>query len=159
MLRFQNLFSIRFLNKEYTAVPIHVLIKLIYWKMGLALLEQFENGDESIEVDSVLLAIGVVPNLNGVLGENCKPELSRGYLKVDENYLTSLDDVYAAGDIIGPPWLAHVATYRAIQAVNGMFEHSKPIPIHSFPGCTYCQPQVASMGLTEEKAQRKGYGL
>ena len=123
---------------------------------GVSLALCSENGDESIEVESVLLAIGVVPNLNGVLGENCKPELSRGYLKVDENYLTSLDDVYAAGDIIGPPWLAHVATYRAIQAVNGMFEHSKPIPIQSFPGCTYCQPQVASIGLTEEKAQEQG---
>ena len=123
---------------------------------GVSLALHSENGDDSIEVESVLLAIGVVPNLNGVLGENCKPELSRGYLKVDENYLTSLDDVYAAGDIVGPPWLAHVATYRAIQAVNGMFEHSKPIPIQSFPGCTYCQPQVASIGLTEEKAQEQG---
>ena len=123
---------------------------------GVSLALHSENGDDSIEVESVLLAIGVVPNLNGVLGENCKPELSRGYLKVDENYLTSLDDVYAAGDIVGPPWLAHVATYRAIQAVNGMFEHSKPIPIQSFPGCTYCQPQVASIGLTEEKAHEQG---
>ena len=56
---------------------------------GVSLALCSEKGDESIEVESVLLAIGVVPNLNGVLGKNCKPELSRGYLKVDENYLTS----------------------------------------------------------------------
>lgn len=114
------------------------------------------NEDDLIEVDSVLLAIGVVPNLNGVLADNCKIELNRGYIKVDENYQTSLENVYAAGDIIGPPWLAHVATYRAIQAVNGMFGYAAPIPMGSFPGCTYCQPQVASIGLTEEKAKEEG---
>jgi dihydrolipoamide dehydrogenase len=78
------------------------------------------------------------------------------YLKVDENYQTSSPGIYATGDIVGPPWLAHVATYRAIQAVNGMFEHSKPIPFDAFPGCTYCQPQVASIGITEEKAKEDG---
>jgi dihydrolipoamide dehydrogenase len=59
-------------------------------------------------------------------------------------------------DIVGPPWLAHIATYRAIQAVNGMFGHSQPVPVDAFPGCTYCQPQVASIGLTEEKAKEEG---
>lgn len=123
---------------------------------GVSLSLHGEKGDELLEVESVLLAIGVVPNLNGVLADSCKLDLNRGYIKVDENYQTSLKNVYAAGDIIGPPWLAHVATYRAVQAVNGMFGHAIPIPIDSFPGCTYCQPQVASIGLTEEKAKEEG---
>ena len=123
---------------------------------GVSLSLHGEKGDEILEVESVLLAIGVVPNLNGVLADSCKLDLNRGYIKVDENYQTSLKNVYAAGDIIGPPWLAHVATYRAVQAVNGMFGHATPIPIDSFPGCTYCQPQVASIGLTEEKAKEEG---
>ncbi len=112
---------------------------------------------EQLEVESLLLAIGVVPNLEGAVSEDLKLELDRGYLKVDENYQTSTPGIYATGDIVGPPWLAHVATYRAIQAVNGMFEHSKPIPFDAFPGCTYCQPQVASIGITEEKAKDEGF--
>ncbi len=108
---------------------------------------------ETLEAESLLLAIGVVPNLDGALSDKLKLELNRGYLKVDERYETSEKNIYAAGDIVGPPWLAHVATYRAIQAVNG---HSDPIPFDAFPGCTYCQPQVASIGLTEEKAKEEG---
>ena len=123
---------------------------------GVSLILHSEKGDELLEVESVLLAIGVVPNLDGVLSNSCKLDLNRGYIKVDENYQTSLKNVFAAGDIIGPPWLAHVATYRAVQAVNGMFGHADPIPMNSFPGCTYCQPQVASIGLTEEKAKEEG---
>lgn len=123
---------------------------------GVSLTLKDSEKEESLMVESVLLAIGVEPNLNGVLSNNCKVELERGYIKVDENYQTSLKNIYAAGDIIGPPWLAHVATYRAIQAVNGMFGHSAPVPMDSFPGCTYCQPQVASIGLTEEKAKELG---
>jgi dihydrolipoamide dehydrogenase len=65
--------------------------------------------------------------------------------------------VYAAGDIIGPPWLAHVASHEAIEAVEGMFlAGKKPHKIDRYPGCTYCQPQVASIGLTEKKAKEKG---
>jgi len=123
---------------------------------GVTLALHSEKGDESIQVESVLLAIGVVPNLQGVLADTCKVELTRGYVQGDENYQTSLPGVYAAGDIIGPPWLAHVATYRAVQAVNGMFGHADPIPMSAFPGCTYCQPQVASIGVTEEKAKEEG---
>jgi dihydrolipoamide dehydrogenase len=112
--------------------------------------------EEVVEVESLLLAIGVTPNLEGALSSKLKLELHKGYLKVDENYQTSEKNIYAAGDIVGPPWLAHVATFRAIQAVNGMFGHANPIPIDAFPGCTYCQPQVASIGLTEEKAKEAG---
>ena len=72
---------------------------------------------EQLEVESLLLAIGVVPNLEGAISEDLKLELDRGYLKVDENYQTSIPGIYGAGDIVGPPWLAHVATYRAIQAL------------------------------------------
>ena len=111
---------------------------------------------EQLEVESLLLAIGVVPNLAGAISEDLNLELNKGYLQVDENYQTSVPGIYAAGDIVGPPWLAHVATYRAIQAVNGMFDHSKPIPFDPSPGCTYCQPQVASIGMTEQKAKDDG---
>jgi dihydrolipoamide dehydrogenase len=66
-----------------------------------------------------------------------------------------VDGIYAAGDIIGPPWLAHVATFEAVNAVNGMFGAAKPERVKIFPGCTYCHPQVASIGLTEKAAKEK----
>jgi dihydrolipoamide dehydrogenase len=130
--------------------------KMELTETGVSLTLTNDQGEDLINVDSVLLAIGVVPNLENVLSDSCKIDLHRGYIKVDENYQTSLENVYATGDIIGPPWLAHVATFRAVQSVNGMFNHARPLPMDSFPGCTYCQPQVASIGLTEEMAKEKG---
>ncbi len=116
------------------------------------------NKDETMELEaeSLLLAIGVIPNLKGALSKDVKIDLEKDYIKIDAHYQTSVANIYAAGDIVGPPWLAHVATYRAIQAVNGMFGSATPIPFDAFPGCTYCQPQVASIGLTEEKAKQDG---
>jgi len=110
---------------------------------------------ESVEVESLLLSIGVVPNLDGVLSRNVKLELDRGYIKANEHYETSVKGIYAAGDIIGPPWLAHVATYEAVQAVGGMFGVLTPKRVKIFPGCTYCNPQVASVGATEKKLKEQ----
>jgi dihydrolipoamide dehydrogenase len=109
---------------------------------------------ETIEADVCLVAIGVTPLLPG---GNLKIELTdRGYIKTDDRYETSAKGVYAAGDIIGPPWLAHVASWEAIQGVEGMFGESEPRKVREFPGCTYCQPQVASIGLTERAAKESG---
>jgi dihydrolipoamide dehydrogenase len=109
---------------------------------------------ETIEAEMCLVAIGVQPLLPG--GANFKLT-DRGYLQTDDNYQTSVAGVYAAGDIIGPPWLAHVASFEAVQAVEGMFVAGhKPKRVTVFPGCTYCQPQVASVGLTERAAKEKG---
>jgi dihydrolipoamide dehydrogenase len=109
---------------------------------------------ETIEAEICLVAIGVQPLLPG--GANFKLT-DRGYIQTDDNYQTSVAGVYAAGDIIGPPWLAHVASFEAVQAVEGMFTPGhKPKRVTVFPGCTYCQPQVASVGLTERAAKEKG---
>lgn len=115
------------------------------------------TGDSKIEVEAEVLlsAIGVVANLEGLIGAAAKVELDRHYVKVDDNYQTTAKGIYAAGDIIGPPWLAHIATYEAVQAVNGIFGHGKPKRVKNFPGCTYCQPQVASTGFTEKAAREK----
>lgn len=111
------------------------------------------KASETIEAAVALVAIGVSP----LLPEGLKLDLTeRGYIKTGDNYETSVKGIYAAGDIIGPPWLAHVASYEAIQAVEGMFAAGKPKKVTVFPGCTYCQPQVASVGLTERAAKEKG---
>ena len=109
-----------------------------------------------IEAEVLLSAIGVVANIDGVFAPALKPELDRNFLKVGDDYQSSIKGIYGAGDIIGPPWLAHVATFEAVSAVNGMFGHGTPKRVHIFPGCTYCQPQVASTGLTEKAAKEKG---
>ena len=111
---------------------------------------------ESVTADSILLAIGVVANTESLLSPKVKLQLDRGYVKVDDNYESSVKGIYAAGDIIGPPWLAHVATWEALQAVNGMFGHGTPEKVREFPGCTYCQPQVASIGKTEAQLKADG---
>lgn len=121
------------------------------------------KGDKttSIEASSLLVAIGVVAHTDGLLADKVNVQMEGNYIKVDNNYQTNVPHIYAAGDIIGQPWLAHVATYEALQAVNGMFGHGEPKQVGRFPGCTYCQPQVASIGKTEAQLKAEGvdYGV
>jgi dihydrolipoamide dehydrogenase len=109
---------------------------------------------ETLEAEVCLVAIGVTP----LLPAGIELKLTeRGWLNTDANYQTNVKGIYGAGDIIGPPWLAHVASYEAVQCVEGIFKPGhKPKKVTVFPGCTYCQPQVASIGLTEAAAKEKG---
>lgn len=125
-------------------------------KVQLTLVKSGESNAIEIEAETLLVAIGLVPNLDGAVSSKLKLELERGYLKVDENYETSVKGIYGAGDIIGPPWLAHVATFEAVNAVNAMFGHHHAGRVKIFPGATYCQPQIASTGLTEKACKEKG---
>jgi dihydrolipoamide dehydrogenase len=108
---------------------------------------------QTFDADCALVAIGVSPLVPGGVSLKLDP---KGFIQIDDRYQTNVAGVYAAGDIIGPPWLAHVAMWEAIQAVNGIFSAATPKRLKSFPGCTYCQPQVASVGLTERAAKEKG---
>ena len=120
---------------------------------GVKIVTSGEKGSETIEGDVLLVAIGVAPLLPE--GLEFKRDV-RGYLETDERYQTSVPGVYAAGDIIGAPWLAHVASWEAVQAVEGLYKGHHPKKVNVFPGCTYCQPQVASVGLTERAAREAG---
>jgi dihydrolipoamide dehydrogenase len=113
------------------------------------------RGDQTVEADVVLLAVGVTGNLDGLLADGVNLAVEKGHIKVDlANYRTSLDGVYAVGDVIGPPWLAHVAHHEAIACVDRMFgQPVEAIDYRFIPGCTYTHPQVASLGLTEKKAR------
>jgi dihydrolipoamide dehydrogenase len=114
-------------------------------------------GGKTFEAEQLLVAIGVEAQTDGLFGTGVKPELDRGYLKTNERYETTVKGIYGAGDIIGPPWLAHVASHEAIECVEGLFvAGKKPHKVTVFPGCTYCIPQVASVGLTEKAAKEKG---
>lgn len=125
-------------------------------KSGVEISVENEGGESQvIKADSCLVAIGVEPLLPP-MGNGLELKLDRGYIETDGHYRTNLDGIYAAGDIDGPPWLAHTASYEAIQCVDGMFTDVTPKRVGNFPGCTYCQPQVASVGLTERAAKEKG---
>jgi dihydrolipoamide dehydrogenase len=114
-------------------------------------------GGKTFEADQLLVAIGIAPQTDGLFGNGVKLELDRGFVKTNERYETSIKGIYGAGDIIGPPWLAHVASHEAIEAVEGLFvPGKKPHKVTVFPGCTYCIPQVASVGSTEKALKEKG---
>ena len=147
------------LEKNFTKSGIKVLTatkveKTEVGKSGVKVTVNGEKGGaQTVEAEVLLVAIGVTPVLPG--GLEFKRD-ARGYLQTDDKYQTNVPGVYAAGDIIGPPWLAHVASWEAIQCIEGIFHGKTPRKVTVFPGCTYCQPQVASVGLTERAAKEKG---
>ncbi len=146
----------RSFEKQGIAVHVGTKVENVRVKKNSVELTLAKDGNPAeIEAESLLIAIGVVPNLEGALSAKVKLELERGYVKVNDNFESSVKGIYAAGDIIGPPWLAHVATFEAVNAVAAMFGHAHAGRVKIFPGCTYCQPQIASTGLTEKAAKEK----
>ena len=118
------------------------------------------EGKKEFKADVALIAIGVQGNVENSGLEQAGVAIERGHVKVDQDYRTNVPGVYAIGDVIGPPWLAHVASAEGIhcvEAVAGM--EPDPLDYTSIPGCTYCQPQIASVGLTEEKAKAEGHDV
>jgi dihydrolipoamide dehydrogenase len=145
-----------FAKQGITALLGHKTVKTDAGDKGVKITVADPKGAEKvIEADVCLVAIGVSPLLPG--GSLKIGLTDRGYIQTNDRYETTVRGLYAAGDIIGPPWLAHVASYEALQAVEGMFVPGfKPKKVTTFPGCTYCHPQVASVGLTERAAKEKG---
>ena len=120
------------------------------------------NGEKKeLTADKVLSAIGVTGNVEGFGLEELGVELFKNHIKVNKStYETNVKGIYAVGDVIGPPWLAHVASHEGIHCVEKMKGLKPPdINYENIPGCTYCQPQVASIGLTEAKAKEAGYEI
>lgn len=120
------------------------------------------NGEKKlISTEKVLNAIGVVGNVEGIGLEELGIQIEKNHLRVNkETYETNVPGIFAIGDVIGPPWLAHVASAEGIHCIERLkgIIHP-PINYDNIPGCTYCQPQVASVGLTESKAKEKGYDI
>jgi len=120
------------------------------------------NGEKKvISADKVLNAIGVIGNVEGIGLEALGIQIEKNHIKVNkETYETNISGIFAIGDVIGPPWLAHVASAEGIHCVEKIKGiHHPAIDYDNIPGCTYCQPQVASVGLTEAKAKEKGYEI
>lgn len=127
---------------------------------GVRVTVSTDKGQEVLEGEVALMAIGVQGNVENIGLEALGVELEKGYIKVDAQYRTNVPGVYAIGDVVGPPWLAHVASAEGITCVEAIAgKNPPPVNYANIPGCTYCQPQVASVGLTEKQAREKGYEL
>jgi dihydrolipoamide dehydrogenase len=125
-----------------------------------ATIEDADGKKTEITVDRVISAVGVVGNIEGIGLENTKAETDRGCIVIDEFCRTKESGLYAIGDVAGPPMLAHKAEHEGvvcIEKIAGLSPH--PINKKQIPGCTYCHPQIASVGLTEAKAKDAGYKL
>ena len=119
-----------------------------------------KKGEESLACDVVLSAVGVSTNLEGLGLEETGVKTERGKVAVDEYYRTNIPNVYAIGDIVHGPALAHVATAEALICVENIAgEHTLPLDYNNVPGCTYCSPEIASVGYTEKSAREAGYEI
>ena len=116
--------------------------------------------EEVIDCDVVLSAAGVTPNTENIGLEALGIKTDRGFILVDEYYNTNVAGIYAIGDVVPGPALAHVASAEGITCVEKIAgHHPEPIDYNNIPGCTYCSPEVASVGMTEAQAKEAGYEL
>ncbi len=120
-----------------------------------------EAGGKASEIvaDRVISAVGIVGNVENIGLEGTKVVVERTHVVTNQWGETGEPGIYAIGDLTGPPWLAHKASHEAIICVEKMagLKDVHPLDVRKIPGCTYCHPQVASVGLTEAKAKEKGY--
>ncbi|MGC9327629.1 MAG: dihydrolipoyl dehydrogenase, partial [Candidatus Hinthialibacter sp.] len=116
-----------------------------------------DGGKKSLEADVALIAVGVAPNIEHLGLDEAGVKTHKAGVSVNEHMQTGAPSIYAIGDVIGPPWLAHAASEEGGHAVEHIAgKNPSVIDYRKMPGCTYCKPQVASVGYTEEKAQEEG---
>ena len=116
---------------------------------------------QDITVDRVILAVGIVGNVENLGLEGTKVKVEKTHIVTDGYGATGEPGVYAIGDLAGPPWLAHKASHEGVICVEKIagVKDVHPMDVKNIPGCTYCMPQVASVGLTEQAAKDKGYDV
>ena len=123
-----------------------------------ARVEAGEQVDE-LSVERVILAVGIIGNVEDIGLENTEVMVERAHVVVDEWLRTGQPGIYAIGDLVGPPWLAHKASHEGVICVERIagVNDVHPLDLHNIPACTYCRPQVASVGLTEKAAREAGH--
>ena len=136
--------------------------KLDKAKDGVTAHVEVKGKTEKIKVDTVIMAVGIVGNVEDIGLETVKGvKVDRGHIVTNEWLETGEKGVYAIGDVTGPPWLAHKASHEGIICIEKLAGQKDvhPMKTENIPGCTYCHPQVASVGLTEAKAKEQGYKI
>jgi dihydrolipoamide dehydrogenase len=125
---------------------------------GVKVTLEGKKGEETLEVSKLLVAVGRAPVSENLGLEEIGVTVERGYIEVDEHMHTGVGNVYAIGDVVPTPWLAHVASAEGILAVEHMAgQDVKPLDYGHVPNCTYCEPEVASVGMTEQQAKEAGH--
>ena len=129
-------------------------------KQALALIKG-ANGDQQLKFDQIILAVGIQGNIEGLGLESLGVKTENSFLIADPFGKTNLVGLYAIGDVAGAPWLAHKASHEAIVCVENIagVEAVEPLNKNRVPGCTYCRPQIASVGLTEAQARAAGHSV
>jgi dihydrolipoamide dehydrogenase len=116
------------------------------------------KGEETVEADQVLSAVGVTGNTEDLGLEEVGVKVERNTIVIDEFGRTNVKGIYAIGDVAGPPWLAHKASHEGIICIEKIAGHDvHALDKNNIPGCTYCQPQIGSVGYTEKKAKEAGF--
>jgi dihydrolipoamide dehydrogenase len=121
-----------------------------------------KNGSKKTVIESsvVLVAIGLTGNIEDIGLDLLSIKTNNGSITIDDYGQTNISNIFAIGDVSGPPWLAHVASAQGHLAVEKIVDHNtEPIDYNNIPSCTYCQPQVASLGLTEIQAKEAGFNI
>ena len=128
---------------------------------GIEVLAKTSAGKtETFRAEKMLLAVGRKPLSEGIGLEGPGVATDKGYIRVDEMMRTNVPGIYAIGDVVPTPWLAHVASEEGVVAVEHMAgRETRGLNYDQVPGCTYCAPEVASIGLTEAKAKERGYDV
>jgi dihydrolipoamide dehydrogenase len=157
----------RAFSKQGITFHTATTVKAVEKKSGAATVTLVDVNDETktqtVKAEVVLVAIGVGGRFDGLFDDGLGVEVVNGHLKTDyrdvtePTYQTTVPGIYAVGDVIGPPWLAHVAMEEAVTCVERIAgHHTLGVDYDSIPGCTYCNPQIASIGMTERDAKEKG---
>ncbi|WP_449044579.1 dihydrolipoyl dehydrogenase [Paracoccus versutus] len=152
-------------KKQFVKQGMKILEKAAVKKLDRAkgkVTAHIETGGktETHEFDTVISAVGIVGNVENLGLEKLGAKIDRTHVVTDEYCRTGVEGLYAIGDVAGAPWLAHKASHEGVMVAELIAGgHPHPIKPNSIPGCTYCNPQVASVGLTEEKAKAAGYEI
>jgi dihydrolipoamide dehydrogenase len=152
-----------FARKQFVKQGMTILEKATVKKLDRAkgkVTAHIEAGGktETRDFDTVISAVGIVGNVEGLGLEEAGVKVDRTHVVTDEYCRTGVDGLYAIGDLAGAPWLAHKASHEGVMVAELIAGgHPHPIKPNSIAGCTYCQPQVASVGLTEAKAKEAGH--
>jgi dihydrolipoamide dehydrogenase len=147
---------------EKQGIKIHTgaMVKALA-RDGQHVAARIEAGGKGFEttVEKVILAVGIVGNVEDLGLENTAVEVQRTHIVVDQWLRTGEPGIYAIGDVVGPPWLAHKASHEGVICVEHIagVNDVHPLDVANVPACTYCRPQVASVGLTEKAARDAGY--
>ncbi len=155
-----------FAKKQFVKQGMKIMEKSMVKKLDRAkgkVTAHIESGGkvEKMEFDTVISAVGIVGNVEGLNLESIGVKVDRTHVVTDEYCRTGVDGLYAIGDIAGAPWLAHKASHEGVMVAELIAgkNHVHPVKPESIAGCTYCHPQVASVGYTEEQAKEKGFKI